>query len=696
MRISQLAKIRQALPERLTQAVVLTAVALFMLFFANRVETLAYENYIQKLRTDITLELVEVRERIEEEVFQSILDLRELAAIIGETPDLEVAEFNRKAAEYLAKNPQVINVAVAPDLVISMVYPLEGNESALGLNYRDKEAQIEQVEEAMRTGKGVLTGPVDLVQGGRGVILRQPVFLPPLPEAPDVPRPWGILSIVLNYDDFLVSLGVPELQERFNLLLIEPGNDGKPEQIMLGSPDEMGADPIRLNFDFPFGQWELCATPKDGWPLTRPRYEEQWLLRFAFIALTLLGISYIMRLAAKRRAAEVRLRNGIEALDHGIVMFGPDRRVTLYNHRYVDMVGGEERVEVGTPYEEIMRETLLNGIVPEAVGHEDEFITDWLEDRILKGADTEQHLPDGRIIKTSDRLMEDGSIVGLRLDVTEMKKAQIAAEAANQAKTDFMGVLSHELRTPMTVILGHVRLGRNFDRMGPARELRKAIDEGVTDPAELSERVDAVFAQVSRTMETIERSGDHLLTLINEVLDFAKIDSGSLSVSAEQTDVETVVNPVADQLRPMLEQKGLAFNLKIEPGSLTADIKRVQQVLINLIGNASKFTDNGSVTLAARVTEDDVNFDVTDTGVGIPANEIDRVFEPFHQVDGSATRKHGGTGLGLAISRDIAQAHGGSLSVASEPGKGSTFTLSLPRQVCAAVRLTGRPELVAE
>ncbi|MAM25240.1 MAG: ATPase [Rhodobacteraceae bacterium] len=660
-------------------------------------ETLAYENYIQKLRTDITLELVEVRERIEEEVFQSILDLRELAAIIGETPDLEVAEFNRKAAEYLAKNPQVINVAVAPDLVISMVYPLEGNESALGLNYRDNEAQIEQVEEAMRTGKGVLTGPVDLVQGGRGVILRQPVFLPPLAEAPDVPRPWGILSIVLNYDDFLVSLGVPELQERFNLLLIEPGNDGKPEQIMLGSPDEMGADPIRLNFDFPFGQWELCATPKGGWPLTRPRYEEQWLLRFAFIALTLLGISYIMRLAAKRRAAEVRLRNGIEALDHGIVMFGPDRRVTLYNRRYLDMTGSEQKVEVGTPYQDIMRENLLGGVVPEAVGHEDEFITDWLEHRVLEGgADTEQHLPDGRIIKTSDRLMEDGSIVGLRLDVTEMKKAQIAAEAANQAKTDFMGVLSHELRTPMTVILGHVRLGRNFDRMGPARELRKAIDEGVTDPAELSERVDAVFAQVSRTMETLERSGDHLLTLINEVLDFAKIDSGSLSVSAEQTDVETVVNPVADQLRPMLEQKGLAFNLKIEPGSLTADIKRVQQVLINLIGNASKFTDNGSVTLAARVTDDDVNFDVTDTGVGIPANEIDRVFEPFHQVDGTATRKHGGTGLGLAISRDIAQAHGGSLSVASEPGKGSTFTLSLPRQVCAAVRLTGRPELVAE
>ncbi|MBO28682.1 MAG: hypothetical protein CML61_07995, partial [Rhodobacteraceae bacterium] len=400
----------------MTQAVVLTTVGLVMLIFGHRVETLAYENYIQKLRTDITLELVEVRERIEEEVFQSILDLRELAAIIGETPDLEVAEFNRKAAEYLAKNPQVINVAVAPDLVISMVYPLEGNESALGLNYRDNEAQIEQVEEAMRTGKGVLTGPVDLVQGGRGVILRQPVFLPPLAEAPDVPRPWGILSIVLNYDDFLVSLGVPELQERFNLLLIEPGNDGKPEQIMLGSPDEMGADPIRLNFDFPFGQWELCATPKGGWPLTRPRYEEQWLLRFAFIALTLLGISYIMRLAAKRRAAEVRLRNGIEALDHGIVMFGPDRRVTLYNRRYLDMTGSEQKVEVGTPYQDIMRENLLGGVVPEAVGHEDEFITDWLEHRVLEGgADTEQHLPDGRIIKTSDRLMEDGSIVGLRL-----------------------------------------------------------------------------------------------------------------------------------------------------------------------------------------------------------------------------------------------------------------------------------------
>ena len=351
---------------------------------------------------------------------------------------------------------------------------------------------------------------------------------------------------------------------------------------------------------------------------------------------------------------------------------------------------------MGSSYEDLVRDSVARGMVPEAKGRESEFLASWLNDRTYTGADTEQHLPDGRIIKTSDRVMEDGSIVGLRLDVTEMKKAQIAAEAANQAKTDFMGVLSHELRTPLTVILGHVRLGKSFDRMGPARELRQAIEDGVTDRVELEARIDAVYAQVSRTMETLERSGDHLLTLINEVLDFAKIDSGSLSVAAEPTEIDAIVTPVADQLRPMLEQKGLTFEVQTEPGALTADIKRTQQVLINLIGNASKFTDTGSVTLTSRATEETVSFDVTDTGLGIPARELEQVFEPFHQVDASATRKHGGTGLGLAISRDIARAHGGDLTVKSTEGKGSTFTLTLPRQVSASVKLTGRAQIAAE
>ena len=696
MSISHLTRIHRTLPDWLSRASVLTFVAVVMIFFGHRIETLAYESYLQKIRTATTLELVEVRERIEQEIFHSILELNELAAVISENPDISQTEFTARAAAYLAENPDVLNIAAAPDMVVGMVYPLAGNEGVLGLDYRQNEAQFEKVRQAMRSGEGLVTGPVDLIQGGRGLILRQPVYLTAPEGPPDLSRPWGILSIVIDYDLFLERLGIPALEEHYDLLLRELDTGDAPAEILLGTKKNIGADPIRLDFDFPFGVWELCATPKGGWPLHRPTYQERWIFRLALIALTLLGIRYIMRLSARQRIAEQRLRNGIDALDHGVVMFGPDKRVVLYNQRYRDFVGEGHSLDVGSSYEDLVRDSVARGMVPEAKGRESEFLASWLNDRTYTGADTEQHLPDGRIIKTSDRVMEDGSIVGLRLDVTEMKKAQIAAEAANQAKTDFMGVLSHELRTPLTVILGHVRLGKSFDRMGPARELRQAIEDGVTDRVELEARIDAVYAQVSRTMETLERSGDHLLTLINEVLDFAKIDSGSLSVAAEPTEIDAIVTPVADQLRPMLEQKGLTFEVQTEPGALTADIKRTQQVLINLIGNASKFTDTGSVTLTSRATEETVSFDVTDTGLGIPARELEQVFEPFHQVDASATRKHGGTGLGLAISRDIARAHGGDLTVKSTEGKGSTFTLTLPRQVSASVKLTGRAQIAAE
>ena len=677
--------IRNALSRRATQIFILVALGGVVLGFGQRIETLSYQTYMQDLELDTTLELIEVRERIRADIFDQILKLRELATVVSENPTISQAEFSARATEFMADNQDVINIAVAPDLVVTIIHPLEPNRSVLGLDYRQNEAQRPKVEQAMESGEGLVTGPVDLVQGGRGLILRHPVFYSN--GGPDVEanRPWGILSMVLDYDAFVARLQIPELAEKYDLAIRELSPTGEVEQTIIGDPNINLVNPIELDFNFAFGVWQLAATVKNGWPEHRPDFWLHWLLRLQGAAGVTIFAWYIMRLAETRKLAEERLRMGIEALDHGFVMYNAKGTLVLCNEKYREIHDYSEVVKPGSSYEKIVRDSIRRGIVPDAVGKEEEWIRIWLEKRENGAFETEQRMPDGRIIRTSDRRMEDGSVVGLRIDVTDLKKALLTAEDANKAKTDFMGVLSHELRTPLTVILGHVRLARHFDRTPAARDLSTAIDADPQTRETLAPKLATTLGKLGDIMQTVERSGNHLLTLINEVLDFAKIDAGSLSITMEPVQIDDIVSPTVDQLRPMIEDKGLELKVKSATGVMLADGKRIQQILINLLSNATKFSDQGTISLTCRIRGEVVEFRVTDTGIGIPENELERVFEPFHQVDSTATRRFGGTGLGLAISRDIATAHGGSLVATSIIGKGSSFLLTLPLRPAIAV-----------
>ncbi|HST59025.1 MAG TPA: ATP-binding protein [Longimicrobium sp.] len=240
----------------------------------------------------------------------------------------------------------------------------------------------------------------------------------------------------------------------------------------------------------------------------------------------------------------------------------------------------------------------------------------------------------------------------------EADRQRDAADEANRAKSSFLAVMSHELRTPLNAIAGYVQL------------LEMGIHGPVTE------------AQLG-ALDRIERSQKHLLRLINEVLNLARIEAGHVEYMLEDVHVPELLDAVRPLVEPQLAERGLAY--EAEAGSrlaIRADRDKVQQILVNLLSNAIKFTPaGGRVTVAAHAREDApgvVFVRVTDTGIGIPADKQASVFEPFVQVDMSRTRRSQGTGLGLAISRDLARGMGGDLRVRSEEGRGSTFTLSLP------------------
>jgi len=238
---------------------------------------------------------------------------------------------------------------------------------------------------------------------------------------------------------------------------------------------------------------------------------------------------------------------------------------------------------------------------------------------------------------------------------SEAEAARSEAERANNSKTDFLAVMSHELRTPLTAIMGYEEL----------------LSDGITGPVTELQR-----QQLGR----INASARHLLGLIDEILTFARVDIGRERVRWESMSVNHTLGDAAALVEPMAAAKDIRFIVELleEDQAIQTDGTKLRQMLVNLLSNGIKFTDKGEVRVSCSVAAGQLEVRIADTGVGISAENIEDVFEPFWQAEQTATRKTGGTGLGLSVTRKLARLLGGDVTVASKVGSGTTFVLTLP------------------
>ncbi|MEX5730057.1 signal transduction histidine kinase/DNA-binding response OmpR family regulator [Rhodovulum iodosum] len=381
----------------------------------------------------------------------------------------------------------------------------------------------------------------------------------------------------------------------------------------------------------------------------------------------------------------MRIWSAVEAIPDGFVLFDHEDRLVMCNERYREIYAeSAPALQPGASFEDILRYGLRHGQYGDAGSRED----DWLADRLIRhqSADgmIEQQLGNGRWVRILEKRTPDGGLAGLRVDITEQKRqqqaleeARVAAEAANRAKSAFLANMSHELRTPMNGVVGMAELLCDTDMTGEQR----------------------VYAQ------TIRSSAEALLTLLNDVLDYSKIEAEKLTLHAAPFDLERIVHEVFLLLQPGARAKGIDTYIDYDmflPTRFRGDAGRVRQVLTNLVGNAVKFTEEGHVLVrvvgleAGPPGHRQIHITVEDTGIGIDPEMHAHVFGEFNQVEDQQNRMFEGTGLGLSITRRLVGLMGGEIWLESRKGEGACFgvRLVLPVAESAAEARFCRPEAV--
>jgi light-regulated signal transduction histidine kinase (bacteriophytochrome) len=410
----------------------------------------------------------------------------------------------------------------------------------------------------------------------------------------------------------------------------------------------------------------------DAWSQTVRLRSRRWWLEQRQSALELGGlIDLELRKEAEEslRRTETVLKAAVETIGEGFAVYDPQDRLVHCNQEYLNLYRTSAAIiEPGRNFEEILRYGLSRGQYPEAVGREEEWLAERLRDHHKERFEALQQLDDGRWVNVRERRTPDGFHVGIRVDVTELHQARLAAESANMAKSRFVATISHEIRTPLN---------------------------GITGMAQLLMRADIDDEERQDYANTLLNSSKSLLTLLNDILDLSKVEAGKLKIDAVHFKPTTVLREIQWLFAESARDKGLSYEVvwNGEPDCFyRADAHRLRQMLSNLVNNAIKFTktgfvriESGELTVAGSQPRTGsqcpmLEFAVVDSGPGIPADHQRDLFQPFSQIGSSTARMFGGTGLGLSIVKRLARLMGGEAGVESEEGEGSRFWVRIPAE----------------
>lgn len=665
----------------LVSSPVASALIAILMFTAMVWGVIQYDRqYLETLRAedekDVISQLSLVRGNLESALNAKLALVNGPSGMVHANSSVDQKTFAR-FAQQIGKNVEgVMGLQLAPEGVVTYVWPLESNRAAIGHDILADERRVEAARQAISSRSSWIAGPLNLIQGGTALIVRHPIFLPDSSTGQEYF--WGFSAMLLDLQVLYAEAGLTDVGNTAQFAI--RGKDGKGSQgdMFYGPKDFEWDNALKAQVTLPSGSWEIGAIPIGGWSAHYDKRQRPFV-GLGFAALLLAGLLYfLLRMphnlrkmirtsTAALQRSETRFRDAMESAPSGFVVFDQNGQLALNNQYFTALYHQASGViGPGMPYRTFVESTLEAGVYRLDL-HQEEGIKQQLLNLLNeREASLELQLSGGRWVNILYHRMRDGGWVGFHRDITELRENQTQlvvektrAEEANKTKSDFLATVSHEVRTPLNGVLG---------MLGMLRESKQ------------------LSAEESEYVHTAYQSAEHLLSILNEILDISKIEAGKLVLEPEIFNVAELLSATSELLSVSIKEKGLDFSLRCEEAlsevMVSADHGRLRQVLLNLLANAVKFTHSGSVGLAARtLAKDDssisIEIKVEDTGIGFSSTDIDKLFEPFTQLHTDADRQFGGSGIGLAICRRIIEAMGGTLTAYGEPGKGACFTVAL-------------------
>ncbi|WDE12583.1 CHASE domain-containing protein [Thalassomonas haliotis] len=563
------------------------------------------------------------------------------------------------------------------------IEPLKGNEKALGYDLSSSPARKKTIIASMNSGETLATTPIQLVQEQERSTAY--LFMEPVYRGDRTQRQARLenfqgfaLGVFHIQPLFLSSLNSAGLYNNQVLVHMEDVSDpGSPVSLFKTYSQEPVQETVHYRQTITIKRlgrtWQLTLHPSQEF-IKQFQSNRAQIVFISGMAFTLLVVSFLFLLIGRERAirqlVEQRTRqlqmeqrrsqaildttlNAIITINaSGLIQSCNPAGQRLFGYRETELLNNNIKMLMPSPYAE----------------HHDNYLSNYLTSNVSKiignGREVKGLKKDGStfpiFLSVDQASLEDTIIfVGVIADLSQQKEnekilvdAKEKAEMHSRAKSEFLSMMSHELRTPLTVILGYLPLLTNKDKL-PLAE---------------------IIAEIASEMKD---SGEHLLVLINDILDISKIEAGKLEIKRQWQNSHNVVEECLQSLKNSVQGKNVQLVNQVPDLKIFSDPTRIKQIFINLLSNAIKFTAQGAITVRGEQSEKNIIFEVQDTGCGIDNSALPLLFDKFYQVDSSSTRKVRGTGLGLAITKRLIELHGGTISVASQKGVGTTFTFSI-------------------
>ncbi len=622
--------------------------------------TITYTKYKQgqwekDIRGQLTEVLIGKKSELEKALYSRIYYTRGVAAYVALNPEITTEEYHELAKEYIREDSVINSMAISRNAVITAIYPAEGLEQVIGLDLLAHPERKEIVQKTIETGLTFVAGPVELVEGGIAFISYTPIF-----DKTETGNPfWGMTDIVIKKERLLNEANLNHLENGYRYALTGYNGKGEDGPVFWGDEQVFENNPVKININLPLGNWVLAAVPENGWKQYRDQDKTLTNLLFASAFVISVLIWLFVNSMVKIKQNEKELKAIFASLDSLIIELNS-------KGEYINIASGNEHL-LALPKHRLIGKKLHDVFDEEKAVFFLQAITKCLQSKELVIIEYSLDI-NGKEYWFTSRISykNHNSVIFNAYDITLKKKKEEQLQISknklkelNAMKDKLFSVIAHDLRSPVS----------------GQKALTELILEQYDDLSDFKRK---------ELLASLSESSTALFNLLHNLLEWSKSQSGKITANRKKIDLSTEFAPLFKELEIQAAQKKIKLKNNIPEYCIAfADPNMTETILRNLISNAIKFThEKGRIEINdGQTTINGKNYrrvSVTDNGTGISEERINDIFMPEKNNSTTGTANEKGTGLGLLLCKEFIELQGGKIFVESTPGKGSTFSFTLP------------------